>query len=737
MLLVSTILLASGHEHEHDDHLGKIHKCEHDEHVRKEELRQMFMNYDNHPYQKSIEIPHRNEEIINIQEDKRRLLTESETSPIRISAYYDDSVTGTLTSNDIDFIKQVMSATIRYYESFMRVIPVSGNWYNQRPCNSLDIVNGYQNCKNYTANPTCGQVTIPDDHFGDGYLYDVPRGNYTATYISAGPGVEDADLVLYVSYGSSGCGASTLAYAGPCTYDQYGRPVAGHVNICPLMLASEYWKKDVATMVHEVGHVLIMSSGLWDQFRNSTGSIIPKSDVVTTNANDGKDYIISPKVKEVAQDHFGCSSLIGAPLEDGSSHWDEKYLHSETMTPTIWSAQQYFSEFTMALMEDSGWYYVDYDIAEPFVWGRDVGCDFYDVDCVNSTSQTANHEPFFCHSSSDDGCNADYSSPGYCGFFTGLTIPAQFQYYSDVTAGGYAAADYCSFRSPYTYNDYESTCWDTRGPKSGTYDDYIPSAVLPSVSYGIKSRCLDTLTGSTQRGYCVEQECKGYDSNTGEYSAVDIKLNAETITCTRSDALTMKSSSTISGYQITCPDIDILCGSQSQTSSCYFGHYSDAAQGCVCSAGYTGSDCNTQDTSTSGTEVVVASPSSVTTPSPTSPTSKLCVKNFPFFSGEYDYVDMWNGQPSYYQEFFSGAYKIYVYWNIYTHQWQLFTTRNSGSFGYFQCLVPDDGFVDISEIRNCDGIWTGNGAGSSAIVYTGPCNSAAPTQAPTKSPTQP
>ena len=140
VLSISTILLGSCHEHEHADHLGKIHKCEHDKHVKKEELRQMSMNYHNHPYQKSVEAIHsRNEEIINIQEmkdiqeNKRRLLTESETSPIRISAFYDDTVVaGSLTSNNINFIKEVMSATIRYYQSFMRVIPVSGNWYYER-----------------------------------------------------------------------------------------------------------------------------------------------------------------------------------------------------------------------------------------------------------------------------------------------------------------------------------------------------------------------------------------------------------------------------------------------------------------------------------------------------------------------------------------------------------------------------------------------------------------------------
>lgn len=35
-----------------------------------------------------------------------------------------------------------------------------------------------------------------------------------------------------------------------------------------------------------------------------------------------------------------------------------------------------FSKFTLALFEDSGWYQVNYDFADPAYWGKDKGCDF-------------------------------------------------------------------------------------------------------------------------------------------------------------------------------------------------------------------------------------------------------------------------------------------------------------------------------------------------------------------------
>ena len=38
------------------------------------------------------------------------------------------------------------------------------------------------------------------------------------------------------------------------------------------------------------------------------------------------------------------------------------------MGSTVYSGMMFVSEFTLALMEDSGWYVVDYNYAEPFFW---------------------------------------------------------------------------------------------------------------------------------------------------------------------------------------------------------------------------------------------------------------------------------------------------------------------------------------------------------------------------------
>lgn len=40
-----------------------------------------------------------------------------------------------------------------------------------------------------------------------------------------------------------------------------------------------------------------------------------------------------------------------------------------------------FSRITLALMEDSGWYKVNYSMASPLNWGKGLGCDFVKKSC--------------------------------------------------------------------------------------------------------------------------------------------------------------------------------------------------------------------------------------------------------------------------------------------------------------------------------------------------------------------
>ena len=41
-----------------------------------------------------------------------------------------------------------------------------------------------------------------------------------------------------------------------------------------------------------------------------------------------------------------------------------------------------YSRITMALMEDTGWYLPNYNMADDFKWGRKLGCDFALRSCL-------------------------------------------------------------------------------------------------------------------------------------------------------------------------------------------------------------------------------------------------------------------------------------------------------------------------------------------------------------------
>ena len=77
---------------------------------------------------------------------------------------------------------------------------------------------------------------------------------------------------------------------------------------------------------------------------------------------------------------FNCPGLNGVMLEDdggsgsASSHWEKKIAYSELMTPK--APMWVISKLTLAVMQDSGWYIPNNDLAAPLRFGHRRGCDF-------------------------------------------------------------------------------------------------------------------------------------------------------------------------------------------------------------------------------------------------------------------------------------------------------------------------------------------------------------------------
>jgi len=96
--------------------------------------------------------------------------------------------------------------------------------------------------------------------------------------------------------------------------------------------------------------------------------------------------IISPRVIATANQYFSCSNTDNVGLENAGgsgtkgSHWDRADLGDETMTGVSINEPKY-SMFTLALMEDTGWYQATYSLADDLLWGKGDGCAFLTTKC--------------------------------------------------------------------------------------------------------------------------------------------------------------------------------------------------------------------------------------------------------------------------------------------------------------------------------------------------------------------
>ena len=107
--------------------------------------------------------------------------------------------------------------------------------------------------------------------------------------------------------------------------------------------------KFVYTLVHESLHILAMSPSLYKYF-------VPSIEEGIINSNN---------VLQRGIQHFNCGVFAGIKLENegGSqsmgSHFEKVHFGEEIMTAQM-TGKPSISVFTLALLEDTNWYKVDY-----------------------------------------------------------------------------------------------------------------------------------------------------------------------------------------------------------------------------------------------------------------------------------------------------------------------------------------------------------------------------------------
>eukprot|EP01137_Pigoraptor_chileana_P036542 Opistho-2@32345 len=463
-----------------DNHKG--HKCIHDKIMRKTKVWHSKVDYVDHPWDAS-------------NGNRSRRADASTYAAFRVVPYFVDvdSSNAELTTDKISFIKNVIiPRAVDFLNKALKVIPVQGNLQLKRQCYSWCSGGGVIKCKDYGGDMTCGEATVPSVHIAPAGLYSgsgcTPTGPVAQP---SGPGVPNADYILYVTANSGDCGGNTLAFASYCVLDSLtDRPLAGRANFCPSKIDTSEPDSQFATAIHEITHAMGFSSSAWPYFRDATGQPRTVRDSNGTPLKSDPSYqntvktysdatlgktvskFVTETVKAELARHSGCPTIDGAEIEDeggsgtAGSHWEERVFFNEYMTG-VSKYTAVVSALTFAMLEDSNWYKADYTYAHTIPWGRKAGCNFYTQKCLSGSmtsispaNSVSSYPRFFCvnqYASSTSSCTLAQLQAAQC------TVSCSADAYgvSYCMPASNGVADGCPYYYP--FNGINSECAATAG----------------------------------------------------------------------------------------------------------------------------------------------------------------------------------------------------------------------------------------------------------------------------------
>jgi hypothetical protein len=408
-----------------------------------------------------------------------------------------------------------------------------------------------------------------------------------------------ADIVLFVTGQSTS--ESWVAWAMACSLlSGTNRPIFGQINfnynsVSPATGVA--FEGDLMSTLHEITHALGFSADLFPSFLTK-----PTIKTKTVNGNTVSYLNVEPLTTRL-RTYFNCPTLAGAYMEQqggsgsAGSHFERRIFNNEYMTASEINDAR-ITQFTLALLESSGWYQVNYNMAEPFFWGKGKGCAFLDGTCVSSTTKKANFNEF-CTTIGSYGCSFHGRAGGFCGntgLFSNAALDKDFNYWGDNRVVNDNFADNCPYINAYSNVDCEDTNSAAR-------------AVIKGESYGIGSKCfMGTLypTGglSRQYQYCLKYNCEKQTS--GKYY-LRMYFGTNSAVCTAAGNLK------VAGYSgtITCPDPQEYCttvGIKYCKRGCLGRGTCGSDAKCKCFTGYTGDDCSTKVTVVEIERKIVAPP---------------------------------------------------------------------------------------------------------------------------------
>ena len=324
--------------------------------------------------------------------------------------------------------------------------------------------------------------------------------------------------------------------------------------------------------LHELTHILGFHYDLFQYFPGGLEKTIKTENEVRRNIQ--KKFITTPKVLEFAKKYFNCKEMTGVELENQHnikwSHWEARILLGEYMTSDPYTPEQIISEFTLSLLEDSGWYKVNYYTGGLMRFGKNKGCEFLQNDCIDTNGNSI-FKYEFCNilDGNSPTCSSGRQSRTYCISDTNSNFDKAYKRLGDWI--GRKNADYCPVsdideeeekqlyyvgnckygNGKYgTHNNFEDNSLtngdfeEILGEKYGTNSFCALSSILPETESNKFSSYINSL-----RAICYPMFCNS--------KFLTIQVYEKYIVCPREGGK-VEINGKYKGYLI-CPDYNLIC----------------------------------------------------------------------------------------------------------------------------------------------------------------------------------
>ena len=348
--------------------------------------------------------------------------------------------------------------------------------------------------------------------------------------------------------------------------------------------------------LHEFTHIL----GFTGSILKSKGLLRTKVVERITQNPKNKTIFIGEKAKDIASSYFNCKNIDGIELDSSTnkenltySHWDERILLGDYMISEIYYPEQVISEITLALLEDLGFYKVNYYTGGLMRFGKNKGCQFLDKDCIENKNNevVSSFQNEFCSPDSISTCSSGRLSRAYC-----------YAQENDVNAEIYKRAwiyRLSKYRGGYNKNGNLLTeyCPISKQTISNNEAYYIGSCSIGNDNFGNQFRFLDTnyykyseFNGAFGEAFGNKSFCalssllKKEDHNEIYYDfirptcyqmfcsekSLTIQINEEFIVCPKEGGIIHinREESNYEGY-LMCPDYYLICSGTVECNNMY------------------------------------------------------------------------------------------------------------------------------------------------------------------------